>query len=721
MPNKTISASVSNQLIDLTVGKVKKLSGLGLEVSQKGKARSARTGSLIKSSSRRSKGSDDFGAFEETGVVYKQGRSQAATLRVRCYPGQAAACVFVEYDHSQPPDAIDGLRVDIGELPGFVRAHGARIDFCWTKPFFVDDPGDVSSDTQFLLWEVKSGRMGCCIPLCGDGLRGLIKARDGLLGVNMSSHCDGHRPQSVPVMAVGFGHDPYKLVEKVYKAGMAAMGRPGRLRSEKARPEMFDYFGWCSWNAFYGEVTQQKILSVMNGFKRSDFPVRWVLVDDGWSPVNDGKLSAFEADPAKFPHGIKAFSDELKRDYDVSWVGVWHTFQGYWKGVDPDSDLGREYADVLFEGEGGVRIPQPVGQAGFRFFLDWHSALRQWGIDFIKVDNQSTMQQLTKDRLPVFDAMRQQQYSLQASANVAFQNRIINCMGMASESAYCWLTSAVARNSDDYQPDREENPQSHARQNAYNSLWLSQLAVPDFDMFQSHHPQSEYHAVLRAVSGGPVYVTDEPDRQDWSVLRKLCFKGGLLPMPDAPAAPTADVLFVDPQVEKVPLKVFTRAGEAGIVAAFNVREDDAEVEGTVGPEDAQLKEGHRYAVYEHFSGEMVEAKDKTRLPVTLGRHGVKLYIFEPIHEGFAPIGLVNKYIAPRGILSVAETVRGLRVVLREGGQFVAWLAGRPSAVRVDGKTLLVKNWNYQGNTFRAHIPDKRSATEPVVVEIALKK
>ena len=130
-----------------------------------------------------------------------------------------------------------------------------------------------------------------------------------------------------------------------------------------------------------------------------------------------------------------------------------------------------------------------------------------------------------------------------------------------------------------------------------------------------------------------------------------------------------------------------------------------------------LTEGHRYACFEHFSGELAEVKDTTRLDVKLGGCGVKLYIFAPIHEGFAPIGLANKYIAPKAVLQTLETARGLRVILREGGEFVASLAKRPAAVHVDGKPLKAGNWTYQGNALRAHIPDKRSSNEPVRVDV----
>ncbi|CAG8731010.1 9971_t:CDS:2, partial [Ambispora leptoticha] len=40
------------------------------------------------------------------------------------------------------------------------------------------------------------------------------------------------------------------------------------------------------------------------------------------------------------------------------------------------------------------------------------------------------------------------------------------------------------------------------------------------DMFQSHHRFGEYHAAARAISGGPLYITDIPNKYNLDVLEK---------------------------------------------------------------------------------------------------------------------------------------------------------------------------------------------------------
>lgn len=81
---------------------------------------------------------------------------------------------------------------------------------------------------------------------------------------------------------------------------------------------------------------------------------------------------------------------------------------------------------------------------------------------------------------------------------------------------------------------------------AYNSLWMGQMIRPDWDMFQSDHTCAEFHAGSRAISGGPVYVSDSVGAHNFDLLRKLVHKDGTIPKCLHFALPTRDCLFVNP-------------------------------------------------------------------------------------------------------------------------------------------------------------------------------
>ena len=76
-------------------------------------------------------------------------------------------------------------------------------------------------------------------------------------------------------------------------------------------------------------------------------------------------------------------------------VGVWHTLQGYWCGVDPGGPLAERYKVRRRTARpfGFWTLPN-VAARGFvdpadvgRFFDDYHASLAAAGVDFVKVDN----------------------------------------------------------------------------------------------------------------------------------------------------------------------------------------------------------------------------------------------------------------------------------------------------------------------------------------------
>lgn len=85
----------------------------------------------------------------------------------------------------------------------------------------------------------------------------------------------------------------------------------------------------------------------------------------------------------------------------------------------------------------------------------------------------------------------------------------------------------------------------HIANCAYNSLFLSPLVQPDWDMFQSNHPAADLHAAARAVSGGAVYVSDKPGDHDFDILQQLVLPDGSILRARLPARPTRDCLFRD--------------------------------------------------------------------------------------------------------------------------------------------------------------------------------
>lgn len=74
----------------------------------------------------------------------------------------------------------------------------------------------------------------------------------------------------------------------------------------------------------------------------------------------------------------------------------------------------------------------------------------------------------------------------------------------------------------DFFPDIPKSHPWHIFVNAHNTLLNSHLNIlPDWDMFQTCHPYSSFHAAARCVSGGPIYFTDEPGKHDVDLIAQM--------------------------------------------------------------------------------------------------------------------------------------------------------------------------------------------------------
>jgi hypothetical protein len=668
------------------------------------------------------RGSDAAGEYElhRYRIARAPGEQVKATIELRRYLKPEVLVATLDYE-GEPPVAKDGVTVGM-QLIEFARGLALhRLKLWWLTPTFVSDPRMLSGANQLLLWQrMGESKYNLLVPLAGDGMVGELGVSDfDQFRVSLSSHLANFTPHRIPLFAYASGKDPYQLAPTAYTASFAANSYYGKLRWQKTYPEVFRSLGWCSWNTYYDTVTEEKVLNSVRSLRAHNIPLGFVLVDEGWRTANAQKLAGYDADPAKFPHGIAGLVRTLHEEYHVPYVGVWHVFQGYWQGVDPDSEIGRDHA--LFAGDNGQYLPDPRGGAGKSFYADWYRFLKHAGVDFIKVDNQASNPKFTDGLLPLFSSGAGEQQNVQDAALEYMSSNadraegrqcvsVINCMEMSLENAFNWRYSNVARNSEDYNPDSRADIKDHVFWNAYNSYWTANFAFPDWDMFETERDDGEYQATARAISGGPIYTTDSPGKENPKYLLPLALSNGKLLMLDGPGMATPDVLLRDTSIEPVPLKVFgtiTRPGlKAGMVAVFNVNKSAQTVSGVVQPRDVMgLVEAEPrvedIAVYQRSTGTVTILNSKqSDLTVSLAEFGHDLFTFVPVDRGVAVFGSLDKYLGPSALESVRRQGSSVLVRLPEPGDFGAYLAKGPRAIKVDGKTLPAHAYTYSQRLLR---------------------
>ena len=467
------------------------------------------------------------------------------------------------------------------------------------------------------------------------------------------------------------------------KLAMKLLDNGCSVREERRYPEIFEYLGWCSWDALEIRVSTEGLLEKCEEIKAKKIPFRWAIIDDMWaecdklrdipddltretgmfSVMHSSKIRSFEADPKRFPGGLRDCLEKMKK-YGLK-IGMWHPTSGYWAGIDPESELAEKYRDLLIETPNGRLMPSLEPDKAFLFYSAFHDFLKHCGTDFVKIDNQGFIADNYKNVYPLGEAARNIQRAITSSVGSHFDNDIINCMGMASENMFNRPSGAVSRCSGDFQPENREWFIRHILACSYNSLIQGMFYWSDWDMWWSDDEQAKKNSVLRAISGGPIYVSDKIGRSRPEIFEPLCYSDGRIRRPENPAIPTKDCLVSDPETNGKIFKVKNTYAKGGVIAAFNLDHENKPVSGTVSVADLGC-DCREVAVYEHFSGDVTVLKDGEALDVTLNDHDdFRLYTIVPVENGVAVLGLIDKFNSPMAVSGGFDGVYDLH----EGGEF----------------------------------------------------
>ncbi|KAK8651312.1 hypothetical protein V6N13_140919 [Hibiscus sabdariffa] len=459
------------------------------------------------------------------------------------------------------------------------------------------------------------------------------------------------------------GTNPFEVINQAVKA-MEKHMQTFHHREKKKLPSFLDWFGWCTWDAFYTDVTAEGVKEGLKSLSEGGTPPRFLIVDDGWQQIESkpkesdcivqegaqfaSRLTGIKEN-AKFQKndqnneqvsGLKLVVDEAKQQHNVKNVYVWHALAGYWGGVKPAAS-GMEHYDTALAypvQSPGVLGNQPdvvmdslsVHGLGlvhpkkvFNFYNELHAYLASCGVDGVKVDVQNIIETLGSGHGGRVSLTRSYVQALEASVARNFpDNGCIACMCHNTDGIYSTKQTAVVRASDDFYPHDPASHTIHISSVAYNTRFLGEFMQPDWDMFHSLHPAAEYHAAARAIGGCAIYVSDKPGNHNFELLKKLVLPDGSVLRSQLPGRPTVDCLFADPARDGISLlKIWNVAG-----ADWN----------------------GETVVYAHRSGEVVRLPKGASVPVTLKVLEYELFHFCPVKDitnniSFAPIGLLDMF------------------------------------------------------------------------------
>ncbi len=520
-------------------------------------------------------------------------------------------------------------------------------------------------------------------PTCDSVYRSSLRGNpDGALTLYVRSNDLRGECKNTVALVCGRGKDPYALVPDVTECALRIMGKKGKLRNQRRYPEVLEYLGWSARGAFKTRITQDALLKKASELRDKYIPVRWFLFDGDWCNTTEyergiaklSELYSFDASEKSFPKGLRGCIKEMKNTYGMV-SGISHIASGHLDGIDPTGEIAEKYNELLIRSNNKTVHSSELAKA-FEYYNRQYCFYQSCGAEFVKVDNQGFINNSYKNISSIGESASNVHFAIDAAAAVTFDGSVINSMGMASESFWNRPISSVCRFSGELLSDDKNKFEKHLLQCSFNSLFQGCVYFGDWDSFQSHAECSEKDAVLRAISGGPVYLSDSPGDSQKDKIMPLVFSDGRVIRLGYSALPTPDCLTENSEINGKPFKIFNRVGNYGILCAFNTDRKNGVVSGTVRSEDMELYGD--YVCYDWFAKKILKPEHALKLK---NHDDFRLYIYIPSFKGRAFIGLTDKYMSPATLNRITENICSVR----EGGKLGIYSKNSLKYIKVNGE------------------------------------
>ena len=537
---------------------------------------------------------------------------------------------------------------------------------------------------QFVLLELKDGRYLALLPMASAKVYGQFFVEDGKLFLKTGNFGTDSVDGEIPLIAWAFGDSPYAATRKTWDQVFGSGFVAAKSRAGKAFPEEpYGYLGWCSWEFYKKNISEKVILNAFDTLETSGAPFRWVMVDDGYLDQRKGGLLSFGVDKKKFPNGWQPIMD-LKKPDQIRWTGIWRNFAGYMSGVSPAHTMEDLKPYLTSVPDKKMELPNGTPEAAKAFYEKMISDTKDNGFDFVKVDFQTRTFDHYTGTTNAVGAMRANNEALEEATH-SMNIPLLNCIAQPNVNSLQTRYSALTRSSPDYnQKDKDKN-KCNTYQSFANHLWMGQTVWGDLDMFHTHderdvHPMT----IARAISGGPVYISDEPSKIVPEVLHPFAFADGKLLRTQAPATLLPESFFIHPfRDEEVFRVVAPLEDHVAAIALFNFSESGKPLRSGFKSEDYQhagellLPNGEPWSVpkdgllvYDRETKTVSEPGDgfESEIP----NFDARLFLLYPKTKGWAVIGRSDKYLPAAAVKIKSVTDDQITFTLKEAGPLMVW-------------------------------------------------
>lgn len=633
-------------------------------------------------------GSEDAGHIRAD-IDAQRGDGPLAVFRMEL-PPISEACYFAPFQKNAINPALDLWP------EGYNQGH----------PLVVQSFTNLKRGGMFAMARLADGRFLALLPLVTRDFMAWMRGDEqGLLVEVDHWGTDGLQAAAAPVLAWAVAEHPYDAVDRVWNEAASVPEVTARLglRREKTYPEVFEYLGWCSWEEFHWQINEDLLVHAFQDIAASGVPVRWVMVDDGhldeiggYPPgtqppasdeaeipagENQRRLNSLGVYRPHFPHGWEPVV-QAARECGFRWLGVWLNFNGYWGGIAAENELG-DLNDALVEVSPGTLQPRPGIEHARKFYDALVAAQQAAGFDFIKVDNQAKNLTFYQGRVPHAVPAASSNHQALEEAAASRMEAMINCMAHNNLCHFHTRRSAVTRCSEDYKLGDLWRAKHHLNNSFANMLWMRGTVWGDHDMFHSNDPVAgEIMARSKAVSGGPIYLSDAPANIDRNLVERLCLSDGHILRAAEPALPAPESIFIDSYRSDRAFRALAPIHrDAAVVVAYNLTSPEIAVRGELTHGDfadaMKLLPGA-----DQESNQVVAFRWNTRegRPLAAGdtwsfeipTFGDEMFWLARVRNGWAVFGRSDKFLGPAAVATVEATPERLVVRMIEQGPLLFW-------------------------------------------------
>jgi hypothetical protein len=389
-----------------------------------------------------------------------------------------------------------------------------------------------------------------------DGNTYLLSAASNFLvsylSRNPAGEIESRIHPAIKSLPAGFTHDTLLVIASGINRAFDVWGRAltdlqGKTRPANDADPFLRSLGYWTDNgaAYYYDYDPRlgyegTLLAVRDAFRKAGVPIGYMQLDSWWYPKGETAdwnptpsqwqygIATYEAHPALFPRGLKAFHEALGLPLftHARWIDEKSTYRKLYKMSN----------NVVIDNSYWETVGSYLKDAGvFGYEQDW-------------LDQKATAAYTIDDQNAFFDTMA-----------ATFRGRGISmqyCMGtprhFMQSTKYDNLTS-MRLSEDIFSSDRWD-------QFLYTSRLAASLGVwPWSDVFRSSERDN---LLLATLSAGVVGVGDAVDEIVPMNLRMAARADGVLVKPDTPLVPTDRTFLADAQTISKPL-VATTATEFG--------------------------------------------------------------------------------------------------------------------------------------------------------------